>query len=377
MKKSAQHWRNKSASECFTMSGTMMDNKPLSPSSGKSEPTVPIDDPGPGASSISPVALASCLPSSSAPSAYSSASMTGADRESPLREVFTGPEGMYPGTRWLIYLAMAFVVFQVEGWLIVSLRSHVNALWWRMLIEVCMMLAAILPGFVMARIENRCFGDFGLPARRAFGRNFWVGTLWGIASLSILMVALRLTGVFEFGTLSLHGARIFKFAAYYGVFFLITGFFEDFLMRGYSQWVLSQGMNFWPAAAVLSIAFGYIHGANPGEAKTGLIAAGLIGFFLCLTLRRTGDLWWAVGFHMAWDWGESYLYSVPDSGTLLPGHLLNSSFHGPGWLTGGSVGPEGSYLVFVVIGALWVLFDRAYPEPTNGASRVTLSSSSS
>ena len=133
-------------------------------------------------------------------------------------------------------------------------------------------------------------------------------------------------------------------------------------MRGYSQWVLTKGMNFWPAAALLSVSFGAIHGANPGEAKTGLAAAALIGFFLCLTLRRTGDLWWAVGFHMAWDWGESYLYSVPDSGALLPGHLLNSSLHGPIWLTGGSVGPEGSYLVFVVIGALWVLFDRAYPE---------------
>jgi hypothetical protein len=51
----------------------------------------------------------------------------------------------------------------------------------------------------------------------------------------------------------------------------------------------------------------------------------------------------------------------------LPGRLTNSSFHGPDWLTGGSVGPEGSYLVFVVIGALWVLFDRAYPEVKYGA----------
>ena len=78
-------------------------------------------------------------------------------------------------------------------------------------------------------------------------------------------------------------------------------------------------------------------------------------------------MWWAVGFHMAWDWGESYLYSVPDSGAILPGHLINSSLHGPVWLTGGSVGPEGSYLAFVVIGTLWVLFDRAYPEVKYGA----------
>ena len=100
------------------------------------------------------------------------------------------------------------------------------------------------------------------------------------------------------------------------------------------------------------------------------MAAGLIGFFLCLTLRRTGDLWWAVGFHMAWDWGESYLYSVPDSGAVLPGHLFNSSFRGPEWLTGGSVGPEGSYLVFAVIGVLWFVFDRAYPTVKYGV-RVT------
>jgi uncharacterized protein len=358
------------------MSGTMMDNKPISPSSAESKPTELVDDSRPDASFVSPASLPGDLTPSPTSSVSSlPVSTTGALRESPLRDVLVGRAGLYPGTRWLIYLAMAFVVFQVEGWLVMSLRSHVNIFWWRLLIEGSMMLAAILPGFVMARIEDRPFGDFGLPTRRAFGRSFWVGTLWGIASLSVLMVALRLMGAFEFGSLSLHGARIFKFAAYYAVFFLITGFFEDFLLRGYSQWVLTQGMNFWPAAALLSISFGAIHGGNSGEAKTGLVAAGLIGFFLCLTLRRTGDLWWAVGFHMAWDWGESYLYSVPDSGALLPGHLLNSSLHGPDWLTGGSVGPEGSYLVFVVIGALWILFDRAYPEVKHGVNRVTLSSS--
>jgi hypothetical protein len=56
-----------------------------------------------------------------------------------------------------------------------------------------------------------------------------------------------------------------------------------------------------------------------------------------------------VGMHAAFDWTETYFYGVPDSGLLAQGHLLNSSFHGPVWLTGGSVGPEGSYLVFGVL----------------------------
>jgi len=306
-------------------------------------------------------------PSSTPPS---EAAFRRARRESalaPLLEIFGGPQGLYPGARWLIYIGMAFVTLSLLNSVLYSLRGDSDSLWWSMAGEVRMMLAAILPGFVMARIEGRSLGEFGLPAKGAFGRNFWIGALWGIGSLTALMLALRLTGVFSFGPVQLQGMRIFKFGLFYAAFFLIAALFEDFLMRGYSQWVLAKSMNFWPAAAVLSILFGVIHGANPGEERTGLVAVVAIGFFFCLTLRRTGNLWWAIGFHMAWDWGESYLYSVPDSGNVVRGHLLNSSLRGPVWLTGGSVGPEGSYLVFVVIGAVWVLFNRVYPEVKYGA----------
>ena len=69
-----------------------------------------------------------------------------------------------------------------------------------------------------------------------------------------------------------------------------------------------------------------------------------------------------MGFHAAWDWAESYLYSVPDSGGISPGHLLKASLHGARWLTGGSAGPEGSVLLFGLIALLWLVFDRVYPE---------------
>ncbi len=314
---------------------------------------------------------ASPAPRSSSPlSAMQEDSTLAEDRRetalSSFAEIFGGPDGLYPGARWLIYIAMAFILFGLFTSLINELQPQKIPVWWSMIGEIRMMLAAILPGFAMARIEGRRFGDFGLPARDAFGRNFWVGAIWGIASLAVLMLVFRVLGVFSFGTLDLHGTRILKFGFYYAVFFLITAVFEDFLMRGYSQWVLAQGMHFWPAAAMLSVLFGLMHLANPGEAKIGIAAVVVIGFFFCLTLRRTGTLWWAVGFHMSWDWGESYLFSVPDSGGIATGHLLNSSFHGPDWLTGGAVGPEGSYLLFFLIAALWLLFTRAYPEVRYG-----------
>ena len=94
-----------------------------------------------------------------------------------------------------------------------------------------------------------------------------------------------------------------------------------------------------------------------------------IGLFFCFTVRRTGTLWFAIGLHASWDWAQSYVYGVADSGMMAQGHLLNPSFQGPAWLTGGSVGPEGSVLVFVVIGLLFAVFHLTHP-PVPAAPRV-------
>lgn len=280
----------------------------------------------------------------------------------PVHNMFLGPEGLRPGWRFALYVALSLAIAFFLTWPTSHWDVHgVVRLWRDWLIEFELFLAFLASGFVMARIEKRPFGAYGLPGRQAFGRNFWVGAVWGIAWLSILMGALHLAGAFSYGGLAVHGIRIFRFAAFYALVFLTVGFFEEFSFRGYTLFTLTDGMGFWRAAGVLSFVFGASHLANPGEAWVGALSAGLIGLFFCFTLRRTGSLWFAVGMHASFDWGESYMYSVPDSGELSPGHLLNSSFHGPRWLTGGSVGPEGSVFVFVLIALMWVAFDRMYP----------------
>jgi len=284
-------------------------------------------------------------------------------RESPLREVFFGPNGPRAGARLLVYFALGSIVLLVLGTVVHFIEPYGrHQIWMGLVSELEMMSAVILAGVAMAGIEGRPFGDYGLPSSQAFGRLFWKGMGWGIVWITVLMLIMDILGVFHFGGLALHGVRTLKFGFYYALFFLVVGFFEEFLVRGYSLFALSGAIDYWPAAAVLSIGFGAIHAGNSGETRIGLVAAGLIGFFFCLTLRRTGSLWFAIGFHCSWDWGESYLYSVPDSGTTATGHLLNSTFHGPDWLTGGPVGPEGSVLVFLVIAAMWVVFDRMHPE---------------
>jgi len=282
--------------------------------------------------------------------------------QSPLLDFFVGPHGIRAGWRFALYLAMWVATlfafrFVLDGW-----QPRGKALLWADLVgQIAALLSATVPAFVMARIENRKFDEYGLPLTKAFGTLFWVGAGWGIVAITILMVAIRGLHGFYFGPLALHGVRILRFAIFWAVFFLLVGLFEEFFARGYAQFTLTGGVGFWPAALGLSIIFGAVHLNNSGENWVGALGAGVIGLFFCFTLRRTGSLWFAVGMHASWDWGESFLYSVPDSGGMVTGHLLKSSLHGPIWLTGGTVGPEASVLLFVLVPLLWLLFNRVYP----------------
>ncbi len=166
---------------------------------------------------------------------------------------------------------------------------------------------------------------------------------------------MRLTGVFHFGTIALHGGDIWKWAGIYALVFILVALREEFRARGYALHALSAGIGFWPAAILSAAYFGYSHHGDSGEDWIGLVNAGLFGLLACLLLRRTGNLWMTIGVHMAFDWSETYFYGVADSGQVLPGHLLNSSSSGPAWLSGGTVGPEGSLLCTLLLSVLWLI----------------------
>ncbi len=102
----------------------------------------------------------------------------------------------------------------------------------------------------------------------------------------------------------------------------------------------------------------------------GLFAAGAIGLVFCLSLWYTGSLYWAVGFHAAWDWGESYFYGTSDSGMVAQGHLLGEHPVGKLLWSGGPTGPEGSLLVIplilIIALAMWLWWGRRVVSPFAG-----------
>ena len=293
--------------------------------------------------------------------------------ESLERRILFGPNGVRAGWRLLIFAAIVFVLFAIFG-IVLRAAAHSTQPNLRfgyqgiIVGDGAVFAIFLFASWIMARIEKRTLADYGLPGRRAFGKAFWQGAVIGFIAMTVLLSSLKLAGVFSFGSFALHGASIWKYAALWGLAFLLVGFFEEFSVRGYALFTLTAGIGFWPAAVLLSIGFGALHLGNGGESWVGVLGAGSAGFLFCLILRRTGDLWMAIGFHMAWDWAETFFYGVPDSGQVAPGHMLNPSFHGPKILTGGSVGPEGSILCFLVLALCWIFFhfwlpDVKYPNP--------------
>ena len=312
--------------------------------------------------------------------------------------IFLGTNGIRAGWRMLMAFALFFLFLFVvqaglkripplEAWRHAQPKA-VDTPWILLLGEGIATLSVLLAALVMTFIEKRSFADYGLPGNAAFGKRFWQGVPYGFAMLTALMALIAALHGFSLDGWALGRAAALRNGFLYLMVFILVAIFEEFSFRGYLQATLASGIGFWPAAILLAIGFGALHLENTGEARLGALAAcveqderadlasqhlgidrlrevvdgaerearlgalaaGCFGLLAAFSLWRTGNIWFPIGMHAAWDWGETYFYSVPDSGAMARGHLLNSSFHGANWLTGGTVGPEGSLFVFVVLG---------------------------
>lgn len=275
-----------------------------------------------------------------------------------VRWLFYGRSELRAGWRLLIFVAILAVLFAGKGLIDRRMTNVIDKDTWSFIGEGIVFLIFLLASWTMAKIEGRKVADYGLPGSRAFRSHFWQGIVIGFVSVTVLLVALRVSGVFHFGAMDIHGADIWKWGAVWGLAFLGVGLKEEFMFRGYAQFTLSTGIGFWPAAVLWSALFGFGHLGNSGENWAGALAGVAYGLFACLLLQRTGNLWMPIGLHAGWDWAETYFYGVADSGNVSSRHLFNPSFSGPQWLTGGTVGPEGSLLCLVLLVVLWFIFAR-------------------
>jgi CAAX protease family protein len=280
------------------------------------------------------------------------------------RRAFVGPGGLRAGWRLALFVALFTAVSTPLVWLAIRWLGSEDRGWTVTslgLAETISLLAAIVAVAVMARIERRSFAEYGLPLRRPLRRTFWQGSLSGLVSITGLVGLIALAGGYHVRGLALSGREALVYALAWAGVFLLVGLFEELTFRGYMLYTLSTGLGFWPAAVLLSAFFGFVlhYLAKPGETWVDGLSTTLIGLFFCLSVRRTGDVWYAVGWHFTFNYGSMFVFASPNTGNdgrAVAKHLLDASFQGPQWLTGGATGAEASVFVFLVLAALTAVF---------------------
>ena len=272
--------------------------------------------------------------------------------------IFFGPDGLRAGWSILLYIAILAALAVPFQLLVHAIMMHRHiappaksselkpALF--IMSEGVTLLIVLIATALMGKVEGHRFTFYGL-AGTGRARQFFIGLLCGFAFLSLLVEILRATHHLALTPSGLPAATAIEFALAWGICFLFVGMLEELLLRGYLLFTLARGIRFWPAAVILALAFGGIHRGNPGESPIGLLSAALIALVFSLSLWRLGHLWWAIGFHAAWDWSQSYLYGTPDSGLVSAGRLMTAHPSGPILISGGATGPEGSAWVLLII----------------------------
>lgn len=341
-----------------------------------------------------------------------------------LKWVLIGDHGLRSGWSVAIFLVLTFlllITFSAAAKKLISGILHIktgNSTAATSIIgEIIFALAVLGAIAVCALIERRRILDYNLrDSRRSL--HFLSGIVGGFAALSLLVGGLFSGGWLHFGSSSLSGIQIAQYGALWGIAFLLTGLVEEGSTRCYLQFTLTRGINFWwafgligamclcgllfihnegiwgvyamaalgvlpclwlhvirstsagfwQAAWVTSTFFGFIHTGNNGENWIGIFSAAAIGFVFCVSIRLTGSAWWAIGFHAAWDWGQSFFYGTADSGFVARGHYLTTVPAGATLWSGGTDGPEGSLLILPLTLLVLIVIIIVYGRKTSQAA---------
>ena len=130
---------------------------------------------------------------------------------------------------------------------------------------------------------------------------------------------------------------------------VISGVFEEIMMRGILLRHLEAMVGSWAALGISAAIFGALHLPNPGATLFAAFAIAMeAGLLLGAAYLLTRRLWLAIGIHAAWNFTQGWVYSIPVSGGAAPLGLLITRRVGPDWLTGGDFGLEASVIALVV-----------------------------
>jgi uncharacterized protein len=206
-------------------------------------------------------------------------------------------------------------------------------------------LGTVLSIWIMQRFfSGPSLLDLGLRLRPGWLSDTIIGLALGPIMFMAILLLLLAAGwaSIEGGTIGASGL-LTAFVTY-----VLVGFSEEVLARGWVFQVLERGRGTTVAVIGSATIFALLHAFNPGFGLTALLGLFLAGLLFAQAYVVTRQLWLPIAMHLSWNFSEGPLFGFPVSG--LPGEgLLTVKPIGPEVVTGGPFGPEAGLVVIVGI----------------------------
>ncbi len=144
---------------------------------------------------------------------------------------------------------------------------------------------------------------------------------------------------------------------------VIVAFSEELVFRGYILNNLLQSFNKWTALIISAILFALAHSLNPNANLLSVLGLLLAGILLGINYIYTKNLWFAILFHLCWNFLQGPLLGYKVSGLNLPS-LLQTEIKGDAMITGGDFGFEASIvnilLLLLTVSVLYFVYEKKY-----------------
>jgi uncharacterized protein len=265
-----------------------------------------------------------------------------------LKSIFISPDEprLRAGWRLLLQTILIFLFGMIIGipvfLLLLVFPNAINSLLFGQVSQVIVVTASV---FVARRLfDRRSIASLGLKLNRQALTDLVVGILITMPMMGLIYVIQWAAGwltfeSFAWQTDSLSTVLLETLITF--VVFVLVGWNEELLSRGYHLQTLESGLNTFWAVFLSSAVFGVMHLANPNSESKWLVTIGILlaGIFLAYGYLRTRQLWLPIGLHIGWNFFEGAVYGFPVSG-LSTYRLTRVSIDGPAMWTGGPFGPE-------------------------------------
>lgn len=239
------------------------------------------------------------------------------------------------------------------------------SLGWQMLLQALSTpFIFLLTVFFVRTVDRKTSTDAGIvPPRAETSKILWQFLLATASAVALLSVWRLIAGaVVEFRPLGDVGAEaalsdaaasglsIDQLLAY-GAGFIALAFLEELMFRGYIYSAIRERFAWVHAAGWTSLLFVLMHLGNPQVAAVGLLNTCLFGLILGALREWSGHFWTPAIFHAVWNFLLGCILALPISGFRVPGAKPSTAVGSEIW-SGGSYGPEGSWLLSPLLLAL-------------------------